>query len=119
MTLLTSQPLASVSRRCTRVLVNRVTLGYLMASSTHTTCASDFAPTRQANPSQVLHRIHRLLVGLRSSSITPTGTWNGFKPERAKSSESCWIRGSWLTAGHGYGALAGGSVGSSPRLPCT
>ena len=29
------------------------------------------------------------------------------------------MRGSCETAGNGYGALAGGSVGSSPRAPCT
>ena len=26
---------------------------------------------------------------------------NVFRPERAKSSDSCWMRGSWLTAGQG------------------
>ena len=54
-----------------------------------------------------------------SSSMTPQGAWNGWWPAAARSSESCWMRGSCETAGNGYGALAGGSVGSSPRAPCT
>ena len=29
------------------------------------------------------------------------------------------MRGSWETAGHGYGSDRGPSVGSSPALPCT
>src|SRR3989442_1761864 len=78
-----------VSSRLTSEFVSRVTLGCLIASSMHTTCASDLAPTRQANPSQVLQRMHRLFCGFFSSSMTPTGTWKGFKPERAKSSDSC------------------------------
>src|SRR6266478_4646750 len=100
-TLFTSQPDESVSKRFTSEFVSRVTLECLIASSMHTTCASDLAPTRQAKPSQVLQRMQRLLCGFFSSSITPTGTWKGFRPERAKSSDSCWMRGSWLTAGHG------------------
>src|SRR3954454_10753067 len=52
---------------------------------------------------------------LRSSSRMPHGAWNGCSPAASRSSESCWMRGSCETAGCGYGALAGGSVGSSPR----
>src|SRR2546427_12598930 len=88
-TLFTSRPDESVSNRFTSEFVSRVTLECLIASSMQTTCASDFAPTRQAKPSQVLQRIQRLLCGFFSSSITPTGTWKGFSPARAKSSDSC------------------------------
>src|SRR6266446_9196784 len=98
-TLFTSRPDESVSNRFTSEFVSKVTLECLIASSMHTTCASDLAPTRQAKPSQVLQRMQRLLCGFFSSSMTPTGTWKGFRPERAKSSDSCWMRGSWVTAG--------------------
>ena len=37
-----------------------------------------------------------------SSRRTPHGAWNGWKPARSRSSDSCWIRGSWVTAGNGY-----------------
>src|SRR5216110_2685633 len=84
-----SRPDESVSSRFTSEFVSRLTLECLIASSMHTTCASDLAPTRQANPSQVLQRMQRLFWGFFSSSMTPTGTWKGFRPERAKSSESC------------------------------
>src|SRR6266496_2572329 len=115
----TSPPDASVCRRFTSEFVSNVTFGCFTASSMQTTWASDLAPTRQENPSHVPQRMQRLLCGFFSSSMTPTGTWNGFNPACAKSSDNCWIRGSWLTAGQGYGELAEGSVGSSPRLPCT
>src|SRR5437764_12062940 len=97
-TLFTSRPDEFVSSLFTSEFVRRVTLECLIASSTHTTCASDFAPTRHEKPSQVLQRMQRLLCGFFSSSMTPTGTWNGFRPERAKSSDSCWMRGSWVIA---------------------
>ena len=54
-----------------------------------------------------------------STSRTPHGAWKGRSPAASRSSESCWMRGSWLTAGNGYGADDGGSVGSSPRAPWT
>ncbi len=38
-----------------------------------------------------------------SSSRIPHGAWNGWYPPAASSSDSCWMRGSWDTAGHGYG----------------
>src|SRR5207253_6524062 len=56
----TSRPVASVSNRFTSEFVSKVTLECLIASSMHTTCESDLAPTRQANPSQVLQRMQRL-----------------------------------------------------------
>ncbi len=69
---------------------------------------------------QILPELDAALRGMSaSSSTTPHGAWNGWWPARSRSSESCWIRGSWLTAGNGYGALDHGSVGSSPRAPCT
>ena len=63
--------------------------------------------------------MHGLRSGFDSSSITPTGSGNGWWPVRSRSSESCWMRGSWLTAGYGYGVERHGSVGSAPRVPCT
>jgi hypothetical protein len=64
-------------------------------------------------PSHVAHRAHALCGMSSSVRMTPQGAWNGWWPAAARSSESCWIRGSWLPAVNGYGALAGGSVGSS------
>src|SRR2546430_5728348 len=64
----TSRPVASASNRFTSEFVSRVTLECLIASSMHTTCASDLAPTRQAKPSQVLQRMQRLLCGLDRKS---------------------------------------------------
>ncbi len=90
-----------------------------MAGRTAITSASDLAWTRQANPSQVAHRMQALNAGLASSSITPEGEWKGCSPTAAMSSNSCWMRGSCEIGGKGYGAEAGGSVGSSPRAPCT
>ena len=60
-----------------------------------------------------------LNAGSASSSMMPLGEWNGCRSTRARSSNSRWIRGSWDTGGKAYGAEAGGSVGSSPRIPCT
>src|SRR6266850_2471894 len=42
--------------------------------------------------------MHGLRFGLFSSSWMPSGVWNGFRPELAKSSDRCCMRGSWLTA---------------------
>ena len=47
------------------------------------------------------HRMQRLCGMSCSASITPHGAWNGCSPAAARSSESCWMRGSWLTAGNG------------------
>ena len=63
--------------------------------------------------------MHVLLARSASSSRIPHGAWNGWYPPPLSSSESCWIRGSCDTAGHGYGFERGPSVGSSPPLPCT
>jgi hypothetical protein len=63
--------------------------------------------------------MHALNAGWLSSSITPDGEWKGCSPTAAMSSKSFWMRGSCETGGNGYGADAGGSVGSSPRAPCT
>src|SRR5215470_13129973 len=86
---LTSRPELSVSRRFTMELISKLTLGCFTASSMHRTCASALAYIRQGNPSQVLQRMQRLFCGFFSSSMTPTGTWNGLSPERAKSSCNC------------------------------
>ena len=118
-TLLTARPDGIVSSRSTKAFVSSVTFGNSSAGSTASTCASAFARTRQGNPSQVPQRMHWLRFGFFSSIWIPKGVWKGFKPERAKSSARCCRRGSWLTAGCGYGSLAYGSVGSSPCSPCT
>ncbi len=60
-----------------------------------------------------------LKAGSASFSMMPEGEWKGCSPTWVRSSKSRWIRGSWDTGGNGYGAVAGGSVGSSPRAPCT
>ena len=49
-----------------------------------------------------------------SSSRIPHGAWNGWYPAAARSSASCWIRGSCDTGGQGYCLETGPSVGSSP-----
>ena len=115
----TAVPAAFVSSRSARAPVSSVTLRCASAGRTASTSASDFACTRHGKPSHVAQRTQRLLGRSASSSMTPQGAWNGCSPAAARSSESCWMRGSWLTAGCGYGALACGSVGSSPRAPCT
>ncbi len=115
----TAVPALLVSSRSAWVRVSSVTLSCLSAGRTAITSASDFACTRHGKPSQVAQRTQVLLGASPSSSSTPHGAWNGFSPAAARSSESCWMRGSWLTAGNGYGALERGSVGSSPRAPCT
>ena len=81
--------------------VSSIAFGWRKAGATQTTCASAFACTRQGNPSQVAHRMQALFCGFCSSSIMPTGSGNGRCPARARSSESCWMRGSCDTAGYG------------------
>ena len=105
--------------RVTSESVHSVTFGCCSAGRTPSTSASALAWTMHGKPSQLSQRMHVLNGMLLSSSITPHGAWNGWWPSFARSSESFWIRGSWETAGNGYGALPGGSVGSSPRAPCT
>ena len=115
----TAVPSALVSNRTASESIHSSTLGCSIAGRTPSTSASDLAWTMHGKPSQLLQRMHALNGMFCSSSITPQGAWNGWWPCAAKSSASFWMRGSWLTAGNGYGALAGGSVGSSPRAPCT
>ena len=83
------------------------------------TSASALAWTMHGKPSQVAQRMQVLKAGLASSSMIPLGEWNGCRSTRVMSSNSRWMRGSWDTGGKGYGAEAGGSVGSSPRMPWT
>ena len=97
----TAVPRALVSSRTASEFVSSVTLGCSSAGRTASTSASDFACTRQGNPSQVEQRTQRPNGMLASSSITPQGAWNGWWPAAARSSASCWMRGSWLTAGNG------------------
>ena len=118
-TSVTVVPPSFVSSLTTFEFVSSVTFGCSSAGRTPSTSASDFACTRHGKPSQVAQRMHVLNGVFDSSSRIPQGAWKGWKPLAARSSESCWIRGSCETAGCGYGALAGGSVGSSPRAPCT
>ena len=115
----TAVPAAFVSSRTAMAFVHSSTFACLSAGRTARTSASDLACTRHGKPSQVAQRTHALFGMSSSPSITPQGAWNGWWPAASRSSESCWIRGSWLTAGYGYGALARGSVGSSPRAPWT
>ena len=76
------------------------------------------APRRGSRRSSCSARRRCRACSTRASRI-PHGAWNGWWPAASRSSASCWIRGSCETGGNGYGALAGGSVGSSPRAPCT
>jgi hypothetical protein len=115
----TDLPDAFVSRRSASASVSSVTLGCSSAGRTASTSASDFACTRHGKPSQVAQRTQALNAGAVSSSRTPHGAWNGWRPMASRSSLSCWMRGSCETAGNGYGPLDHGSVGSSPRAPCT
>ena len=115
----TSFPEPFVSSLTTLAFVSSVTFGCSSAGRTPSTSASDFACTRQGNPSQVVQRMQWLYGRFVSVSLTPHGAWNGWWPAASRSSESCWIRGSCVSAGNGYGALDGGSVGSSPRAPWT
>ena len=78
-----------------------VTLACSSAGRTPRTSASDFACTRHGKPSHVEQRTHALWGMSSSASITPQGAWNGWRPAAARSSASCWMRGSWLTAGNG------------------
>ena len=98
-TRLTERPDASGSSRVTRAWVRSVTLGCLSAGRTHSTCASALPSVRQGNPSKRSQRMQRPASGSDSSRSTPTGRWNGRWPALTRSSCSCWIRGSWETAG--------------------
>ena len=65
------------------------------------TSASDLACTRHGKPSQVAHRMQALAGRRASSSWMPHGAWKGWYPAAVRSSDSCWMRGSCDTAGHG------------------
>ena len=101
MTSVTAVPVELVTSRFARALVSNVTLGKVSAGRTPITSASALAWTRQGNPSQSMQRMH-LENGLFSSfSMMPHGEWNGRKPAFARSSCSCWMRGSCDTAAYG------------------
>ena len=116
---MTSVPASFVSSLTAFALVLSSTFGCSSAGRTPSTSASDFPCTAQGKPSQFMQRTQALYGMFDSTSRIPHGAWNGWWPAAARSSESCWIRGSCETGGNGYGPLAGGSVGSSPRAPCT
>ena len=118
-TSVTAVPASLVSSFTTLLLVSSVTFGCSSAGRTPSTSASDFPCTAHGKPSQFWHRTQALCGMSFSASRMPHGAWNGWNPAAARSSDSCCIRGSCETAGNGYGALAGGSVGSSPRAPWT
>src|SRR3954468_6608335 len=113
----TVRPDASVSSRTTFELVSSVTFGWRSAGRMQRTCASALPSTRQGKPSRCVQRTQGLFSESDSSRSTPKGRWNGVCPVRTRSSCSCWIRGSWLTAGYGYGPEAGGSGGVPPGPP--
>ena len=100
-TSVTDRPPGSVFSRSTYAPVSSSTPPLATAGSTHTTCASDFAPTRQGNPStrsQRMHALPRLANPSTSwSRSTPIGRWNGRRPSFSMSSDSCWMRGSCST----------------------
>src|SRR4029453_15582492 len=118
-TSVTAVPEGLVPKRTAVALVSNVTFGYCSAGRPPRTSASDLAWSGQGKPSQKAQRTHVLYGMFASSSITPHGAWKGWEPAARGSAGSCWIRGSCDSAGKGYGALAEGSVGSSPRAPCT
>ena len=117
----TTRSRCSPSRRSpaarTFAWVRSVTFGCVSAGRTQRTCASALPSVRHGKPSKRSHRTQRPPSGSASSRSTPTGRWNGWWPVRAKSSASCWMRGSCETAGYGNGPERRGSVGSSPSLP--
>ena len=100
-TSVTAVPAGFVCSATASAFVSSVTLAYSSAGRTASTSASDLACTRQGKPSQVGQRTQRLNGMFASSSMTPQGAWNGCSPAAARSSESCWMRGSWETAGNG------------------
>ena len=77
-------PDGSVSSRCTQGRGEQLHARVLERRSTHTTCASDLAPTRQGKPSTRSQRMHRLARVARPASSctrsTPMGRWNGAAP---------------------------------------
>jgi len=94
-----SRPEGLVSRRLTNASVTSVTFGCASAGSTQITWASALAWTRHGKPSQVSHRMQRLVRGSCSSSMRPIGIGNGRCPWRTKPSNIAWMRGSWLIGG--------------------
>ena len=74
----TSVPDPFVPSFTTRVFVSSVTFGCASAGRTPSTSASDFACTRQGNPSQVGQRMQWLNGMFASFRRTPHGAWNGW-----------------------------------------
>ena len=76
-TSVTAVPSAFVSSLVTLAFVRSVTFACSRAGRTPSTSASDFACTRQGNPSQVAQRMHVEYGMLDSSSMIPQGAWKG------------------------------------------
>jgi hypothetical protein len=100
-TSVTAVPVVLVWSATALAFLSRVTLGCSSAGRTASTSASDFAWTRQGKPSQVGQRTQAPWAMSASFSSTPQGAWNGCCPAAARSSASCWTRGSWDTVGNG------------------
>ena len=101
-TSVTAVPAGLVRSARARAFVSSVTFGVLERRAARpSTSASDLACTRHGKPSQVPQRTQWLYGMFASFSITPQGAWNGWCPAAARSSASCWIRGSCETAGNG------------------
>src|SRR5262249_20186606 len=101
-TWVTAVPAELVSSRTACASISNVTFGYSRAGRTPSVSPSDFACSGHGKPSQLLHFTHVLNGMFASLSMTPQGAWNGWKPDAARSSESCWMRGSCATGGNGY-----------------
>ena len=99
--------------------VSSVTFGCSSAGRTPSTSASDLPCTRTGTRRSSGSARTRCTPCSARSVERRTAHGTGGSPFAARSSESCWMRGSCETAGYGYGALDGPSVGSSPRAPCT
>src|SRR4030095_15851899 len=111
----TAVPSGFVFNRTAGASVSRVTFGDSRAGLTPITSASAFACSGHGKPSQTTQRTQTLVCGVSLSLSTPHGAWKGWRPSAARSSDSCWIRGSGGGAGEGDGALAGGAAGGAAR----
>ena len=111
----TRRPEPSVTSRSTRTPVANRADPVASAGSMARTSASDLAPTRHGNPSQVAHRRHAP-PGRRS---TPIAVEDGLTPAARSRSTIAATYGSCGSAAYGKGVLRHGSVGSSPVVPCT
>src|SRR4030095_806331 len=110
-TSVTDVPSGFVCSRTAGASVSRVTFGDSRAGRTPITSASAFACSGHGKPSQFPQRTHTLVCGVSSSRSTPHGAWNGWRPAAARSSDSCWIRGSGGGGGKGWGGRRGGGEG--------